>query len=95
MGSYRTATGSALPRIKVKSPLSGLPPQCPGRIRCHLEITVGPVEWNPLHSTGQSDDGKMNLQLVWWGDESVPTDLPLSTTRETYTYFKESHKMTH
>ena len=87
MGSYnKNSSASALPRIKVKSPLSGLPPQCPGRIRCHLEVTVGPVEWNPLHSLNQSDD-KMSLSLIWWGDESS-TDLPISTTRETFTYFK-------
>ena len=87
MGSYnKNSSVSALPRIKVKSPLSGLPPQCPGRIRCHLEVTVGPVEWNPLHSINQSDD-KMSLSLIWWGDESS-TDLPISTTRETFTYFK-------
>ena len=91
MGSYnKNSSATALPRIKVKSPLSGLPPQCPGRIRCHLEVTVGPVEWNPLHSMNQSDD-KMSLSLVWWGDESS-TDLPISTTRETYTYFKPEYQ---
>ena len=95
MGSFnKNSSASALPRIKVKSPLSGLPPQCPGRIRCHLEVTVGPVEWNPLHSMNQSDD-KMSLSLIWWGDESS-TELPISTTRETYTYFKpELHNTLH
>jgi len=92
MGSYnKNSSASALPRIKVKSPLSGLPPQCPGRIRCHLEVTVGPVEWNPLHSLNQSDD-KMSLSLIWWGDESS-TDLPISTTRETFTYFKVTRSL--
>lgn len=91
VGYNKNSSASALPRIKVKSGLSGLPPQCPGRVRCHLEVTVGPVEWNPLHAMHQPDD-KMTLSLVWWGDESS-TELPISTTRETFTYFKVTRSL--
>ena len=94
--SYRPIkinSSSVLPRIKVKSKVAGLPPQCPGRVRCNLNIAVGPVEWNPLHSQHQSLDEKLTLQLQWWGDEAEPTELPLSTTRETFTFFKVTRSL--
>ena len=51
-----------LPKIKVVSKQS-LPPQCPGRTRNNLHLTIGPVEWNPLSSFKPGPDERFYVSV--------------------------------
>lgn len=84
---------SSLPRIRIKSRQAGLPPKCPGRVRAHLHVTLGPMEWNALNSAKLRDES-LYVALSWWGDDEQPaTRLPLSNSRQTTTYFKVTRSM--